>query len=222
MNTADRSIALVDAAMRRRFAFVSLHPSARTHSAGCLRRWLKAEGRPTEPGRPARRAQRPDRGRRLQDRPVVLHARPACHRGRRLERIWRTSILPLLEEHHYGEGVDVRKSLRAGATLKQSAAAESPLTTMRRAWAPMEHLTLTEGAPSRPIPLPLARRLRRLAQSEVALVQPTLEPGIWQVAAARKVGVVRVGDLQVTVTPEDPDRPAGLPDGLRPRPQLLA
>lgn len=24
-----------------------------------------------------------------------------------LERTWRTKILPLLEEHHYGEGVDI-------------------------------------------------------------------------------------------------------------------
>jgi 5-methylcytosine-specific restriction enzyme subunit McrC len=65
----------------------------------------------------------------------------------------------------------------------------------------MEQLTLAEGAPSKAIPLPLSVA-QAMAQSEVALVQPTLEPGIWQVAAARKVGAVKVGDLQVLIKPK--------------------
>ena len=65
----------------------------------------------------------------------------------------------------------------------------------------MEQLTLAEGAPPKAIPLPLSVA-QAMAQSEVALVQPTLEPGIWQVAAARKVGAVKVGDLQVLIKPK--------------------
>ena len=33
--------------------------------------------------------------------------RPAVHHDGGLERAWRTAILPLLEGHHYGNGVDV-------------------------------------------------------------------------------------------------------------------
>ena len=35
--------------------------------------------------------------------------RSAAHQDGGLERVWRTAILPLLEEHHFGDGVDVHR-----------------------------------------------------------------------------------------------------------------
>lgn len=105
MNTADRSIALVDAAMRRRFAFVELSPRTEP-TAGLLARWLEREGRGREPARllDALNA-------RIDDADFAIGPsylmKPGVHRDGGLDRVWRTKILPLLEEHHYGEGVDV-------------------------------------------------------------------------------------------------------------------
>ncbi|MEU1288848.1 DUF4357 domain-containing protein [Kitasatospora sp. NPDC005856] len=105
MNTADRSIALVDAAMRRRFAFVELSPRAEP-TRGLLHRWLEREQLGPEP------ASLLDA---LNDRigdpdfaigPSYL-MKPGIHADDRLRRVWRTKILPLLEEHHYGEGEDI-------------------------------------------------------------------------------------------------------------------
>ncbi|MEU6809773.1 DUF4357 domain-containing protein [Streptomyces sp. NPDC046831] len=107
MNTADRSIALVDAAMRRRFAFVELSPRAEPTN-GLLRRWLQKEGRLLEPAELLdalnSRIEDPD----FRIGPSYLMKKGVYREGG-LERTWRTKILPLLEEHHYGEGVDVEK-----------------------------------------------------------------------------------------------------------------
>ncbi|GAA3951604.1 hypothetical protein GCM10023085_37810 [Actinomadura viridis] len=107
MNTADRSIALVDAAMRRRFAFVELHPGEPPTSE-MLARWLERENLPDEPARLLA-----ELNRRIDDRdfrvgPSYLMRR-SVDTNAGLERIWRTQILPLLEEFHYGDGTDVRR-----------------------------------------------------------------------------------------------------------------
>jgi hypothetical protein len=101
MNTADRSIALVDAAMRRRFAFLPLHPSE-PPTKGILRAWLAANDRP---GRNADlldelnlQIDDPD----FKIGPSYL-MRDAVYEDGGLELAWETAILPLLEEHHYGE-----------------------------------------------------------------------------------------------------------------------
>ncbi|MFH8973572.1 DUF4357 domain-containing protein [Streptomyces sp. NPDC017890] len=105
MNTADRSIALVDAAMRRRFAFVELSPRTEPTS-GLLRRWLERESREREPADLLdalnSRIDDPD----FRIGPSYLMKKGVFREGG-LERTWRTKILPLLEEHHYGEGVDI-------------------------------------------------------------------------------------------------------------------
>jgi len=105
MNTADRSIALVDQAMRRRFDFVPLFPG-REPLVGMLRGWLKANAMPATAAN-------------LLDALNVMLGEPESaigpsyfmsERARTrvgLERIWRTAIIPLLEERFAGGDVDV-------------------------------------------------------------------------------------------------------------------
>lgn len=106
MNTADRSIALVDAAMRRRFWFVELHPDE-PPTAEILSRWLKVNELGDEPARLLA-----ELNSRIDDRDFkvgpsyLMRESAATEAG--LARIWRTQILPLLDEHHYGDGTDVQ------------------------------------------------------------------------------------------------------------------
>lgn len=128
MNTADRSIALVDTALRRRFAFLPLHPSEQP-TRGILRSWLAAKG---YDGRLADLHE--ELNARISDGDFKIGpsyfmrdkiATDATDKA--LELMWRTDILPLLEEHHFGDrNIDVaaryglpvlRKALAAKAAV---------------------------------------------------------------------------------------------------------
>jgi 5-methylcytosine-specific restriction enzyme B len=103
MNTADRSIALLDAAMRRRFIFLSMDTSEPSLT-GVLKRWCEANGKP-----PAV-ADLLDRiNTRMTDRGLdpsltfgpSYFMRPDAADPATLDRLWRRELLPMLREHHY-------------------------------------------------------------------------------------------------------------------------
>ncbi len=118
MNTADRSIALVDAAMRRRFYFVELSP-VRPPIEGLLGRWLAGNGYLDLPARLLdelnRRIADPD----LTIGPSYLMGAAATDE-RRLRAVWDYSILPLLAERFYGTSEDLSRfgleALRSAVT----------------------------------------------------------------------------------------------------------
>ena len=147
MNTADRSIALVDLALRRRFAFVDFSVNEEPVK-GLLRRWLKAKGL----GRMEWVADVVDRAnRRLDDRHAAIgpsyFMRPDLDAAA-VERIWEHGVLPYIEEHLFGEHdrlgeFALDKLRRAGAfeagrtcpadfwsTLRETATASLPRWTI--------------------------------------------------------------------------------------------
>ncbi|MET4610643.1 5-methylcytosine-specific restriction protein B [Rhodococcus sp. PvR044] len=125
MNTADRSIALVDAAMRRRFSFLPLHPALEPTNK-MLRRWLETRNYPTKVAdlHDALNARIPD--------PNFLigpsyFMRPAVHSTGGLSQVWETSILPLLEEYHFGDtAVDIEATYGLAVLEKIVPGGESP------------------------------------------------------------------------------------------------
>ena len=102
MNTADRSIALVDQALRRRFHFFEFHPD-KPPVKGLLKRWLEREGLGMEwlPGVL-------ERANGKLDRQGAIGPSYFMGSGRGLDeetvrRIWEHSVLPYVEEQLYGE-----------------------------------------------------------------------------------------------------------------------
>ena len=127
MNTADRSIALLDAAMRRRFSFVELHPDE-PPVRDVLARWLQATGADQERARllATLNAAIEEQDRDLRIGPSYLMREEAATEDG-LARIWKYDLMPLLEEHYYGRltrqqirdkfGLDaVRRAARGDAT----------------------------------------------------------------------------------------------------------
>lgn len=105
MNTADRSIALVDAAMRRRFYFQGLFPT-NAPIDGLLGRWLARQGLPAEPAALLSALNDTINDDDFAVGPSYLMTKRVADPSG-LDRIWRTAILPLLAEHYFGEGRDI-------------------------------------------------------------------------------------------------------------------
>ena len=109
MNTADRSIALVDAALRRRFHFVPFFPN-RDPITGLLGRWLKREEQPAWVGRLVN-AVNDGLRRDLEGDHLLLGpshfmkdygSTPDLQRER-LRRIWEYNIEPFIEDQFFGD-----------------------------------------------------------------------------------------------------------------------
>ena len=102
MNTADRSIARIDTAMRRRFAFVELDPRI-PPVEGLLSRWLDKRHLPMEAA-----LLLDELNRRIADSdaaigPSYLMDERIYQREDGLDRVWQYSIMPLLEDLFYGQ-----------------------------------------------------------------------------------------------------------------------
>ncbi len=103
MNTADRSIALMDSALRRRFGFIPFLPTEPPLS-GLLRRWLQRRGRDAEPAELL-----DELNRRLgaaESTAGEAAIGPSFFMSENgavdLDQVWRYAIMPLLEERFYG------------------------------------------------------------------------------------------------------------------------
>lgn len=99
MNTADRSIALIDVALRRRFYFVPFMPSEK-EVGGVLRGWLSNNGLDDEPARLLDALNERIAKNEVAIGPSYFMTRDGSAPS--LERVWRHAIMPLLEEHYYG------------------------------------------------------------------------------------------------------------------------
>jgi 5-methylcytosine-specific restriction protein B len=106
MNTSDRSIALLDTAMRRRFSFVELHPDKHPTKT-VLTRWLERHGLDNEPAALLAAVNDKISNTDFRIGPSYLMPKDCQFHPGQLEDIWEYDILPLLSEHHYGERVDI-------------------------------------------------------------------------------------------------------------------
>jgi MoxR-like ATPase len=122
MNTADRSIALVDAALRRRFYFIEFTPTEPPID-GVLDQWLTVNGQGPEPARLLRALNDAIANDEIAIGPSYFMTKDGSPPN--LERVWKHAILPVLEEHLYGSGRNIADDF--GLAAMRAAANGEPL-----------------------------------------------------------------------------------------------
>ena len=128
MNTADRSIALVDSALRRRFYFVPFLPTE-APIKDVLSKWLERHELDPEPA-VLLAALNKSIGKEADDEFGVgpSYFMTADGSNPDLDTVWEYSIKPLLVEHYYGEGRDIENEFSPKA-LADQVASEADSTT---------------------------------------------------------------------------------------------
>jgi hypothetical protein len=106
MNTADRSIALVDSALRRRFYFLGLIPTAPPVDL-VLDNWLAANDLDPEPAALLRALNATIDDEDFSIGPSYFITKDGSLSD--LDRVWTNSIMPLLQERYYGTGQDLSR-----------------------------------------------------------------------------------------------------------------
>jgi 5-methylcytosine-specific restriction protein B len=129
MNTADRSIALVDSAIRRRFPFYEMHPSHEPVKS-VLEKYLVANHLSTDRAGllAALNESIGADGRDLQIGPSYL-MRPDAGKPGGIDRVWKYDIMPLLEEHFYGQIERTTIHERFGLAAIRASAAKKQVST---------------------------------------------------------------------------------------------
>ena len=134
MNTADRSIALVDAALRRRFYFVEFHPD-KEPIKDLLKEWLKGNARDLDDDVVGLVSLANGK---LSNREAAIGPSYFMKKGgldqTKLERSWKYNVLPYIEEQLYGSNLslaefelpNLRKELAQG---NDTAEAQGETTT---------------------------------------------------------------------------------------------
>ena len=153
MNTADRSIALVDAALRRRFHFVPFFPR-RGPTAGLLERWLDREGQPGWVGDLV--AMVNDELTEALGSDLQLGASHFMRKGYRgepgtndevLRRIWEYNIEPFMEDQFFGDADQIEKFRfeKVIARYRRSTGEDDPQGDV---------IELSDDGPGEPLPAP--------------------------------------------------------------------
>ncbi len=131
MNTADRSIALVDAALRRRFHFVPFFPDDGP-MAGLLDRWLDHKGEPAWVGRLVNEVNRELKdaigGSHLLLGPshfMKEYGSSLDAQRERLRRIWEYNIEPFIEDQFFGDPEQIKRFRFDAVMRRNGPAAES-------------------------------------------------------------------------------------------------